>query len=325
MSGRGAAVLAALFCIAAVVAQDIAPGWAGYHSWQYAAALGIAMTAVVGYLLEARAGRDGELGRRLLIALIGALVIAAAGLISGLLGPDTETVARAPGTVAPLPSVAGAAFFPLADPDDIARGKASITLRRRNGSVLEIAAGSGRFVGATALRLIPQTAAYVSGRDLRGNHLTITQPTNPSFLSPVLLFTQTVPIAGKNVPSDAFAAPAVHRQIKAFYFGKGALGAQHAGNLGPAVLFAVDDDAGRLVPGAIGFATSDREVTLGGLRLKAFLGTYPALQMSAVPYPLALWIGAALCVIGSIYAAQLKFPPARQKDVAPALPTTTRG
>jgi hypothetical protein len=274
------------------------------------------MVAVTGYTLDARAGRDGETGRRLAIAMIGALVIGAAGLISGLLGPDTETVTRAPGTVAPLPALGAAAFFPLAGPDEIARGDITVTLRRRDGTTLEIDPGRPRFVGPSALRLVPQTAAYVSARDSAGNHLTVTQPTNPSFLSPVLLFPQTVPIAGKDVPSDAFAAPAVHRQIKAFYFAKGAAGVQHAAALGSgaAVLFAVDDDAGTLVPGAIGFDPSGRDVFLGGVRLRASLGTYPALEIAAVPYPLALWFGAALLFAGGAYAANLVPPRGRKKE-----------
>ncbi len=311
MSARTAAVLAAAAGVVLTLAQDVAPGWPGYHTWQYAAALAIAVTAVVGYVLEARRGSDGEIGRRLVLAMLGALVITAAGLLSGLLGPDTETVARAPGTVAPLPAVPGAAVFPVANPPDIVAGDASVTLRLRDGRSIEIAPGSGRFAGATALRLVPQTAAYVEARDPRGNHLTITQPTNPSFLSPVLLFTQSVPLAGKVVPSDSFAVPALHRQIKAFYFTKGALGAQHLGSLGAdaAVLFAVDDDAGRLIPGAIGFAPSGRETPLGGLQLTATLGTYPALQTSAVPYPPALWFGAALCLIGIVYAVRWRVPP----------------
>jgi hypothetical protein len=304
VSPRVAAVVAAAILILLVLAQDALPGWAGYHTWQYAAALGIVMIAVTGYVLEARQGRDGESGRRLVVAMIGALVIGVAGLTAGLLGPDTETVSQAPGTVAPLPAVAAAAFFPIATPDEIARGDTRLTLRRRDGTSLEIEPGRGRFVGASILRLVPHVAAYVAAFDPRGNHLTVTQPTNPSFLSPVLLFAQDVPIAGKDVPSDAFAAPALHRQIKAFYFAKGVPGPQHAHSpgSGATVLFAVDDDAGRLIPGAIGFAPSGAELALGGLRLKASLGSYPALQIVAIPYPLAVWFGGALVIAGAIYS-----------------------
>ena len=319
MSGRAIALIAAAGCLALVFAQDLWPAWAGFHTWQYAATLAIAMTAVAGYALEARRGADGEQGRRLVVAMIGALVVAAAGLTAGLLGPDTENVARAPGTVAPLPDVGAAAFFPVAGADDIARGDARIVVRQRNGSSLELAPGDRRFVGATSLRPKPQTAVYVEARDARGNHLTITQPTNPSFLSPVMLFPQSVPLAGRDRPVDAFAVPPAHRQVKIFYLAPGSLpGELHGTAPGAAVLFAVDDDGGRPIPGGIGFASSGREVALGGLRLRATAGTYPSLEISAIPLPPALWIGIALFAGGLAYAYVRR---SRTKDGRPRLAT----
>jgi hypothetical protein len=297
------ALVAAAAGIVLVLAQDVAPTWSGYHTWQYSAALAIAAVAVAGYALGARKGEDGELGMRLTFAMTGALVIIAAGIASGLLGPDTETVQRAPGTVAPLPDVGAAAFFPVAGPATIAAGDASVALRRRNASELDISSGGRRFVGATVVEAVPKPAAYVEARDAGGGHLTITQPTNPSFLSPVLLFPQEVPVANAVLPADAFATPALHRQIKAFYFSKAAsAAARNHGFAGrEALLFAVDDDSGRLLPGGIGFAASGQGVDLGGVHLRPTLGTYPALVISAVPYPPALWLGAALFVGGLGY------------------------
>lgn len=304
MSPRAVATLAAVASIAFVLAQDIVPQWPGFHMWQYTAALALGATAIGGYVLAARRGEDGETGTRLVIAMLGALVIIAAGIASGLLGPDSETVARAPGTVAPLPDVGAAAFFPIADAAAIARGDAHVLLRRRGAAQIDIAPAQRQFVGATAVELVPKTAVYVEARSLAGEHLTVTQPTNPAFLSPVLLFTQEVSIAGKLLPADTFAVPALHRQIKAFFFAGGAPGAgahgQAAGS--PAVLFAVDGDDGRLVSGGIGFAASGQYVDLGGLRLRATIGTYPALAISAVPLPLALWVGALLIVTGLAFA-----------------------
>jgi hypothetical protein len=303
-SGNTALALAAAAVgIALVFAQDVAPAWTGYHTWQYSAALAIAAVAVGGYALGARKGEDGEIGLRLTFAMTGALVIIAAGIASGLLGPDTETVQRAPGTVAPLPDVGAAAFFPVAGPASIASGDTSVSLRRRNASSFDIAAGGRQFVGATVVESVPKPAAYVEARDPAGAHLTITQPTNPSFLSPVLLFPQEVPLANAVLPADAFATPALHRQIKAFYFSKSAsTAARNHGIAGrEALLFAVDDDSGRLVPGGIGFATSGQAVELGGVRLRPTLGTYPALVISAVPYPPALWLGGVLFFAGLGY------------------------
>ena len=159
-------------------------------------------------------------------------------------------------------------------------------------------------MGATELELRSQVAAYVEARDARGERLTVTQPTNSSFLSPVLLFPQAVPIAGQMLPADSFATPAIHRQIKAFYFSKSATAAAKAHGLAgkAAVLFAVDDDEEHLVPSGIGFVESGGDVTLGGVRLLMTLGTYPALVVSAVPSPPALWLGLATFVAGLGFA-----------------------
>lgn len=311
MSPRIVAALAAVVSITLVLVQYLAPQWAGFHTWQYSAALAIAGTAVGAYALGARRGEDGERGARLAISALGTLVIIVAGIASGLLGPDSQVIARAPGTVAPLGDVGAAAFFPIADPAAIARGDGHVLLRRRGAAEIDIAPGQRRFVGATAIELVPKIAAYVEARTQAGQHLTITQPTNSAFLSPVLLFSSEVAIAGKTLPSDAFAVPALHRQIKAFYFAKGAPGAAasaHGQAVGGAsLLFAVDDDGGRLVPGGIGFAASGQQVDLGGLALRATLGTYPALAISAVPVPQALWVGAVL-ILGGLGLAFTRIP-----------------
>jgi len=306
VSSRLVATFVAVASVALVFAQDVVPQWPGFHSWQYAATLVLAATVVASYALAGRRGEEGETGARLVVAMMGTLIVIAAGLAAGLLGPDSDLVARAPGTVAPLGDVGAAAFFPIADGPAIARGDAHVLLRRRGADQIDVAPGQRRFVGATAVELVPRTAAYIDVRTLAGEHLTITQPTNAAFLSPVLLFAQQVAIAGKTMPADAFAIPARHRQVKAFYFATGSPGAAASahGQLGsaPSVLFAVDDDDGRLVPGGIGFAPSGRSVALGGLRLRATLGTYPAIAVSAVPLPPALWLGTLLALGGFGYA-----------------------
>ena len=302
MSPRSVGIIAALASVACVLAQDVAPQWSGFHTWQYAAMLGLGAVASGGYALAGRRGEDGPIGARLVVAMVGALVVIAAGIASGLLGPDTEIVSRAPGTVAPLGDVGAAAFFPIADAAAIARGDGHVLLRRRGAGAIDVAPGERRFVGATAVELVPHNAAYIEARTATGEHLTITQPTNPAFLSPVLLFTQQITLAGKLLPADSFAIPARHRQVKTFYFATGApgaTGAAHGQSAGAAsVLFAVDDDAGRLVPGGIGFAATGQSVDLGGLRLRATLGTYPGLAISAVPLPPALILGCTLVVAG---------------------------
>jgi hypothetical protein len=304
VTARIVALVSAGACIALVLAQDVVPAWAGFHTWQYAAVLVLLGITVTAYALEARGGSDGDVGTKLVVALIGALVVAAAGLASGLLGPDSQTIVRAPGTVAPLPDVGAAAFFGNADAAAIERGDARVVLRQKGGASFELGPGERRFIGSTALELHPQLAAFIEARDQQGRHLTLTQPTNAAFLSPILLFGGSVPVAGQMLPADEFATPAVRRQIKAFYFSKAATAAAKAHGLAgkAAILFAVDDDQGQLVPGGIGFAQSGSTVNLGGLRLEATIGTYPALVVSAVPYPPVLWLGLVTFVAGLGFA-----------------------
>jgi hypothetical protein len=301
---RAVAVAAGIVGIALTLAQYVVPSWAGFHTWQYTAAQALVCVVLLAYVRGARK-IDGERGARLAIAAVGAFVVAAAGIGSGLLGPDTRTVQSAPGTVSPLPDVGAAAFFPIEDATGIAHGETHVLLRRRDADPVDIGPGVRRYVGATALETVPKLAAYVEAWDAGGAHLTITQPTSAAFLSPVLFFPQTVTIAGKSLASDAFATPAVHRQIKTFYFPKDATQTSAAmhGVSGPALLFAIDDDGGRLVPGGIGFAQSGRDLRLSGLRLRATIGTYPVLEISAIPYPLAVLIGFAVLVGGLVYAA----------------------
>jgi peptide/nickel transport system substrate-binding protein len=296
VSSRTFALSAALGGIALVVAQFVVPAWPGFHTWQYAALLAIAVGVVLWY------------GKGLMIAMIGASIVIFAGLASGLLGPDTQTIVRAPGAVAPLPDAGAAAFFPNAGADAVARGDLGIVLRRRNGGTIAIAPGQRRFVGSTALEVAPQSAAFVEARTANGNHLTVTQPTSATFLSPVLLFPQTIRLSPqREVPADAFAVPALHRQVKAFYFSKAATQSIHKNGVtgNEAVLFVVDDEVGKPVPRAIGFATSGATLALGDLQLRATIGTYPALVVSAIPSLPVVWIGGALFVLGLLYAFAL--------------------
>jgi hypothetical protein len=304
------AAVAGAIGIVLTLAQYVVPAWAGFHTWQYTAAQVLVCVVLAAYARSARK-TEGEIGGRLAIAAVGAFVIAAAGIGSGLLGPDTRIVASAPGTVSPLPDVGAAAFFPIEDAAGIARGDSHVLIRRRDADEIDIGPGGRRYVGATALETVPKLAAYVEAWDGAGAHLTVTQPTSAAFLSPVLFFPQQVTIAGKSLASDAFATPGLHRQIKAFYFPKDAARASAAlhGVSGPAVLFAIDDDRGTLVPGGIGFAQSGRDLRLSGMRLRATVGTYPALEISAVPYPLAVIVGLVVLVGGLIFAA---FGPIRR-------------
>ena len=306
MSSRIAALVVAAIAIGLVLAQDFAPQSALYHTWQYALSLAIALAVIVAYAYGARRGADGVAGRRLLLAMAGAAIVDVAGIASGLLGPDTASIAGTPGTVVPIPSLGAAAFFAQADAAAIARGDAVITLRRRNAGEIALAPSSRRVAGESVLYLEPHSAAYLDVTDDRGAHLTITQPNNASFLSPVLLFHDRQRIGEVEVPFDTFAAPARHRIVRALYFTPRDL-AQfgHAdANIDrtrPALVLTVADDAGK--PLGITLARSGSEAALGGIRVRATLGSYPTLAVASAPQTWALIVGVALFFAGILWSA----------------------
>jgi len=299
VSARVTALCVAVVCIGLVIAQDVVPLVDFFHTWQYATALALGAFVLIAYANGAIKGRDGALGKRLALAIAGALVVTLAGIASGLLGPDTQTVSHAPGTVAPIPDLRAAAFFTAADPASIASGNAHVVVRRPNHGDVDVAPNERKFLQSSVLLLRPSHAAFVEARDGAGNHLTVTQPTNPSFLSPVLLFPNEEAIAGKKLPFDTFAVPALQRVVKTVFL-TGAMTStlrvppEDAGK--PALLFAVDDDRG--VSHGIAVGPDGKEVTVAGMRLRATLGSYPALVVASAPEPLALAAGVVLFLIG---------------------------
>jgi hypothetical protein len=311
MSGRITAVVVASIAIALVLAQDLSPRTALYHTWQYALALAIALAVVLLYANSTRRGEEGVSGKRLAVAMLGAAVVDLAGLASGLMGPDTAAVIGTPGTVSPIPALGAAAFFSPADADGIARGDAGVNLRRRNAAEIPLGSGSRRALGESLVYLDQRPAAYLDAYDERGAHLTITQPTNPSFLSPVLLFRDTQKIAATTVPFDTFATPARKRVLRALYFTPKQLAQfNHAGidATRPALVVTAADDAGHEL--GITLVSSGQEVTIAGVRLHVTLGTYPALAIAAAPPTWALIVGIVLFVFGIVWAALARRPAA---------------
>jgi hypothetical protein len=303
MSNRIAALAVGAIAIALVVAQDIAPRTPLYHTWQYALALSIALAVVLAYANGVRRGDDGGVGKRSLVACAGAVITIVAGLAAGVLGPDTAVVTGTPGTVTPIPALGAAAFFAQADPSTIARGDAGITLRRKDRSSLDVG-DRGRPFGESLLYREPRPAAFVEAWDSRGAHLTITQPTNASFLSPVLLFGLQQRIGAFDVPYDSFATPAQHRMFHALYYTPKDLAALPRAVpdvTHPAViLYASDDRGGQL---GITFVQSGQDVTLAGVRVRVTIGTYPALAIASAPPLWTLVAGIALFIAGLAWAA----------------------
>jgi hypothetical protein len=306
VTARVAALSVAAIAIALVLAQDFYPGTPLYHSWQYALALAIALAVLVAYANGARRGDDGVRGRRLLLATAGAAAVALAGLASGLLGPDTAVIAGTPGTVVPIPTLGAAAFFGAADAATIGRGSGTVILRRRNAGEIALGPSARRLLGESVVYLEPRPAANVDVSDAGGAHLTVTQPTNASFLSPVLLFHARQRIGAVDVPLDTFAAPARHRIVRALYFTPKDL-AQfgHAGAAvdpaRPALVLSAADDRGN--PQGITLAPSGSEVVLGGIRVGVTLGTYPVLAIAAAPPTWLLIGGVALFLAGLAWSA----------------------
>lgn len=298
MSPRVVGPVAACVALALALAQDVLPGAAFYHSWQYALVLAAALVIVVTSIVSALRGGFAW-GRWIALALTGAAIVGVAGLASGLLGPDTASVIGTPGTVAPIPALGAAAFFGAADAVAIARGDAAIVLRRPGKSALEVDGFGHRLDGESILGLDPRPAAFIDAWDERGAHLTITQPSNASFLSPVLLFRQHQKIGEFDVPFDIFATPGRARVFHALFFTpRDLVNFRHtvADPTHPALVVTVSDDRGK--PIGIALAPSGKTVELGGVRVRATLGTFPALSIASAPPPLALAIGLALVVLG---------------------------
>ncbi len=272
-------------------AQDLFPGNPLFHKGWYNV-LDAALLIVAAYQ-----------PRKTLIALGGAAMIVLAGVAAGLMGPDTHTVVGSPGATVADDQIGAAFVFPLAQPRDDPR---SIAIALRSGSSL-VSIGAGRkYVGGLVLWQTPQAAVWVGAADTAGNRLTITQPTNGSFLSPVLSMQQATTIGGMNVRYDTFAVPAMRRTVKAVLFT-----ADQAARLGPqapppgtaAVLFAVADRAGRPVPGGIGIVPSGAQKVIGGLRLRAEVGDYPAINVAAAPYLPVLIAGGLILLAGAARTA----------------------
>lgn len=279
-----------LCAIGMVVAQDVIPGQPIYHYGWYNA-LDIAFLILAALQLRGRANTG------LVVATFGAAIVVFTGVASGLMGPDTQTVVGAPGASVRNDDVGGAFVFPLA------QSNAPIVLQRGN-SVTTIGSGR-RYTAGFVFWEDPRTVVNIDVADAKGNHLTITQPTNASFLSPVLLMQQSTTIAGMGVRFDTFSVPAVRRNVKAVLFTE-----QQAAQLRtnppligkPAVLFAVADNLDRTLPNGIGIVASGERKRIDDLLLRATVTTYPAIVVGSAPYLPVLVIGLIVVIGGVVFA-----------------------
>jgi hypothetical protein len=116
-------------------------------------------------------------------------------------------------------------------------------------------------------------------------------------------------LEARQLPADLFAVPALHLQVESMYFSPEAARGTRVGKEiaeRAAVLFAVEDEQGRLVPAGIALGFPEKEVFVGGLRVRATAGSYPSLLISSVPNPLALWIGSGWCSLGLLGVVGLR-------------------
>jgi hypothetical protein len=304
VNARATAFAFAFLAIVLTLVQDVLPARDWYHGWQYTAIMGIAIVVMVAHAWRAWHGKDGARGRRIALALTGAIAVAVAGLLSGLIGPDTVTVLGTPGTVTPVADLGAAAFFAPADPQTIPRGDATIVLRRRGAGPVEVGPHPVP-IGLSVAFTESRPAAYVVVRNDRGERLTITQPNNPSFLSPVILFRQTQLIHDRAFPLDTFAVPAAQRVVRILYFTAADLAtfrhdADAPAPTEPGAILSASDDAG--AQRGITMAASGREAAIGGLHVTVTLGTYPVLQVASAPQPFVALGGLLLFVLAGAWA-----------------------
>ncbi len=278
-----------------VLAQDVYPGASVYHYGWYNA-LVIALFVLAAWQIRSLRKTHAAVLPALAAAAFGAAIVVFAGAASGLMGPDTHVVIGAPGASVRDEDAGGSFVFPLkGDQIALQRGRSAVTV-----------GGAGRrYTGGFVLWEQPRTILEIEAADPRGNHLTITQPTNASFLSPVLLLQQRTNIDGMDVSFDSFSVPAVQRNVKAVLFTEQQAAQLHTDppTIGqPAILFAVANTRDQVLAGGIGIAPPGVQKSLAGLRLTASVGTYPAVVVASAPYWPILALGLLLIIAGIIRA-----------------------
>jgi hypothetical protein len=292
---RTAAFCAAL-AVAGVVVELVVVARPLYHTGWYNVAIAALLVALA--LQMRRIVPSVTAGRARIavtLAAFGVGIIGLAGIVSGLLGPDAETVVGAPGQSVRVAELGGDLRFPFRE----APGSADLV---RGGNAVPI--GTRRMIGSYLLTSVPRSVVAIGASDALDAHLTITQPTGSAFLSPVLLMQERQTIAGFDLPFDEFAVPAAHRIVHAVLFN--AAQAAQLRELGgtpvPTVLFDVEDETGAAIPGGIGIARDGQTATVAGLRLRPEVFTYPAVEVVSIPNLDAVAVGllalAAALVIG---------------------------
>ncbi|MBV8726408.1 MAG: hypothetical protein JO233_01375 [Candidatus Eremiobacteraeota bacterium] len=297
-------VFLAAVCIAAVVVQDVVPGKAWYHAGWYALVLA-ALNALLLWRLQKMFARHDAHALPMTPIVAGATLVTLIGLSAGLLGPDTQIYTGAPGATIPINEPSGNLRFPF-NPD---AKQEVVIFEGRRGTRITLVPSRRRYVGAFVMWSAPRPVASVTAEDAAGHRLTITQPTNASFLSPVLLFSQTARIGGRTLPVDSFSLPAVQRIVKTVLFSPATLSQiQNKPVSQPALLVAIEDERGRLLHGAIRLLPSGERVNTGGVTIGAVVSDYPEIVIAAAPDFPIVFLGAAFLIAGLIWYATIRSP-----------------
>jgi hypothetical protein len=282
--------------VAMTLAQDAYPGAALYHYGWYNA-LDAAFFIVAAMQLRSLRKTHPTTMTGLALATFGAAIVVFAGVASGLMGPDTHTVIGAPGASVRDDDAGGSFVFPL---------QGTVVRFERGRSTVAVSGGR-RYTGGFVFWQEPRTVVAVTAADPKGNHLTITQPTNASFLSPVLLMQQTTTIAGMDVQFDSFSVPAISRSVRAVLFTPQQAAQLHSAAIvpgQPVVLFSVTDRQDREVPNGIGIVAPGSQRLIGGLLLGATVQTYPAIVVASAPYLPVVVIGLLAIIAGAVMSVR---------------------
>ena len=273
--------IGAIFCIAlfaAVLAELALPTAPFVHATWWI--LAIAAVVLLGSIRVLRSLRTIPTRRRTTAAVLmlaAMLVVGAAGFSNSLFAPDPRSIVAVPGAQVALPELGGTLVFP-----DLDRVDGRVVLAR-GASTTPISCRRGLYVGATLLRCHERTVVAVAADTLAGAHLTVTQPTGSTFLSPVLLMQHTQEIAGFDLPFDSFAVPAMHRVVKVVLFTAAQAKLLRGGSEHRSVLFAVDDSLGRSLNDSLGLAANGARKRVADLLLQPRIHRFPAIVVLAVP------------------------------------------
>lgn len=292
-----ASLLAALALLCCALVELLLPGKDLYHyGWFNVLLAALAVVALLPLPRTLRTIQSSRARAGFTLVIAAAVIAGFTTIASGLLGPDTQLVIAAPGASVRVDALGGFIVFPIASPGGASQ---SDVLLVRGGR--EQAIHGRRYAGPFLLESVPRPVVSIVVSDPRGGHLTITQPTGNTFLSPVLLMQSQQPIAGMTVPYDSFAVPAAHRVVKAVLFS--AEQAARMPSLGvaePAVLFDVENENEVEVKNGIGVARNGDRVTLGGVELQPNVFDYPAVRVISVPDIRVVIAAVVLAVAGAI-------------------------